>query len=236
MNEVIKYIQLPLRFDYKAMLKEALELGSIWLPHYNKNDYSGEWSAIPLRSINGETKQAYAHSSGVFKNTSLLDKCPAIETALSNIECEKSSVRILNLKPGAEIKPHKDPGLAYEEGEIRIHIPLQTNKQVDFFVDDELLRLKEGECWYINFNLKHWLFNRGETDRVHLVIDCKVNDWVHQLFAKCGDSVIKRISNSEAFTVEELERMIVELEHINTPTANELVAQNKLKLQNLRSQ
>ena len=38
------------------------------------------------------------------------------------------------------------------------------------------LPMGEGECWYINFNLPHRIHNRGTTDRVHLVIDCVLND------------------------------------------------------------
>jgi hypothetical protein len=40
--------------------------------------------------------------------------------------------------------------------------------------------MKEGECWYLNFNLPHRVKNSGTADRIHLVIDCVVNDWLLQ--------------------------------------------------------
>jgi hypothetical protein len=42
--------------------------------------------------------------------------------------------------------------------------------------------MREGECWYVNFNLAHAVENRGASDRVHLVIDGLVNDWVRTVF------------------------------------------------------
>ena len=41
--------------------------------------------------------------------------------------------------------------------------------------------MKEGECWYLNLSLKHRVNNFGDTSRIHLVIDCKVNDWIKNL-------------------------------------------------------
>ena len=42
--------------------------------------------------------------------------------------------------------------------------------------------MKEGEAWYLNFNLKHSVVNRSAEDRVHLVIDCVLNDWLREFF------------------------------------------------------
>ena len=36
----------------------------------------------------------------------------------------------------------------------------------------------EGEAWYLNLNLRHSVVNSGPTPRVHLVIDCVVDDWL----------------------------------------------------------
>lgn len=36
--------------------------------------------------------------------------------------------------------------------------------------------MQRGELWYMNINLSHTVENRGGSHRVHLVIDCVVND------------------------------------------------------------
>jgi hypothetical protein len=51
--------------------------------------------------------------------------------------------------------------------------------------------MNEGECWYNDFNLPHSVANHGTTDRVHLVIDCVLNDWLRALFAASGASVLQ---------------------------------------------
>jgi hypothetical protein len=50
--------------------------------------------------------------------------------------------------------------------------------------------MNEGECWYLNVNFPHKVANRGATDRVHLVIDCAVDDWLRALVLKATATAI----------------------------------------------
>jgi aspartyl/asparaginyl beta-hydroxylase (cupin superfamily) len=92
------------------------------------------------------------------------------------------SARFLRLGAGANIREHRDYQLGFEDGFARIHIPVQTNRQVEFYLDGQSIEMSEGEAWYLNFNLKHRVSNGGETDRVHLVVDCLLNDWLRSFF------------------------------------------------------
>jgi hypothetical protein len=113
---------------------------------------------------------------------------------LAEFHCPLKSVRLLSLAPGSFIREHSDHALGYEDGEIRIHIPIRTNPGVEFYVCGERLLLEEGECYYVNVNLPHRVNNRGAAARVHLVIDAEVNDWVRELFERClnGGGTIPR--------------------------------------------
>jgi aspartyl/asparaginyl beta-hydroxylase (cupin superfamily) len=93
-------------------------------------------------------------------------------------------VRFLRLAAGSVIREHRDPGLRFEEGVFRLHIPVRTNPEVEFRVGGELLQMAEGECWYVNFDLPHALVNRGGSDRVHLVVDGVVDDAVLDWFGR----------------------------------------------------
>jgi hypothetical protein len=42
--------------------------------------------------------------------------------------------------------------------------------------------MQEGDCWYINANLPHRIANKGSSNRIHFVVDCKVNHWLSQVF------------------------------------------------------
>jgi hypothetical protein len=49
-------VRLPFAFDVPAMKADLAALqGSDWVDHFVKQNYSGDWSAIPLRAPAGET-------------------------------------------------------------------------------------------------------------------------------------------------------------------------------------
>jgi Aspartyl/Asparaginyl beta-hydroxylase len=230
---MIQYLKLPVTFDTARLQQEVEEIaGGYWKQHYNKKDYEGSWSVIPLRSLFGSMDadfsiQASANPHIKYLDTELMQHCPYIEEVLAYFECEKLSVRLMNLAAGAIIKEHSDHELNLESGEARFHIPVQTNESVSFFVDDELIPLKEGDCWYLNLSLKHRVSNKGNCDRIHLVVDCAVNDWVKAMAART-DIIKKEIDASEAekkYSPEEKAQIIAQLKMMGTATGNAIAAQ-----------
>ena len=189
-NSMIKFARLKHRFDVVKMQKEVCTLETdLWKPHYNTKHYEGNWTTLQLRSINGNIENAVSlHSSSmhkmVYENTILLEKCIYLQSVINFFQCEKMSVRLMNLHAGAVIKEHTDYDMNFEKGEVRFHIPIQTNSDVSFFLENEKIPMLEGECWYLNLSLKHRVNNSGNRNRIHLVIDCKVNDWVKNLLKK----------------------------------------------------
>jgi hypothetical protein len=180
-------LKFPFHYDPER-LKLDLRAASPedWAPHYNQGDYGGEWRGAALRSAAGCPQNLNAGPAGnaEFAATPLLGRCPYFREALSVFECPLKTVRLLSLAPGSFIREHTDNALDFEDGEIRIHIPVQTNPGVEFYVAGERLQLDEGGCYYVNVNLPHRVNNRGAADRIHLVIDAEVNEWVHALFRR----------------------------------------------------
>lgn len=183
---MIDKILLPLQFDAAKLRAEVLSFAEPdWIPHFNTPYYSGDWSAIPLRSVNGDPKRIFPDptGNGDYHDTIHLIQRPYVHSVIKTLDCDKIDVRLLRLRAGSDIKEHRDYDLAFEDGEVRLHIPVMTNPELEFYLNKELVTMKEGECWYLNFNLPHSVSNRGTTDRVHLVVDCKVNEWLSALFA-----------------------------------------------------
>ena len=184
-------LKLPFRFDAARLQADVARLGTDqFVPHFNTAYYQGDWSAIPLRSVGGNPGHIYPDptAKGAFADTPLLAGCPYLREVLATFHCPQQSVRLLRLKAGSAIKEHRDHELGFENGEIRLHLPVTTNPEVEFVLAGNRIVLSEGECWYLNFNLPHRVENRGATDRVHLVIDCVVNDWLrHLLLAAASD-------------------------------------------------
>jgi hypothetical protein len=177
-------LKFPFRFDIGQLQGDlAKVLPHEWAPHYNERDYGGAWRGVALRSATGSSRHLLAMpGAGGFTGTELLERCPYFRHVLSVFRCPLKSVRLLSLAPQSFIREHSDRALGYEDGELRIHVPIQTNPGVEFYVSGERLLLEEGRSYFVNVNLPHRVNNRGHADRIHLVIDAEVNEWVHALF------------------------------------------------------
>jgi len=182
MDNIIAYAKIDIALP--QIDDVLLLLNNNWKPHYNTRDYEGGWDVLSLRSPSGDQDSIYAELNGHshFADTPLMGNFPAIKQLVDTLQCPIHSVRLLNLKAGAIIHQHRDHELAFEKGEARLHFPIVTNERVEFFVNDTRVIMLPGQCWYINANLPHRVANHGNTDRIHLVIDCTVNDWLRAVF------------------------------------------------------
>jgi hypothetical protein len=184
---VIRYAKLPISFDANFTKRELNNSVQQWQPHLNTFHYTGSWNVLPLRSPGGDAGNPVPDvtDKGDFAETFYMDLFPSVKNILSGLQCPLMAVRFLNLKAGAVIKEHRDMQLALEQGEARLHFPVITNPDVEFYCEDERIYLQEGECWYLNANLPHRVSNNSPFDRIHLVVDCKVNDWLKETITGC---------------------------------------------------
>jgi len=176
-------VRLPLAFDPGRLVADLERvMKGDWIAHFVKQNYDGVWDVLPLRGKAGATHPVmmiYSDPSATeFADGPLLDETPYIRELLAAFRCPLRSVRLMRLTPGSVIKEHDDLDLAAELGMARIHVPITTNKQVEFMVNRVPVTMAPGEAWYLRLSDKHSVANRGTTDRVHLVIDAVVDDWL----------------------------------------------------------
>ena len=229
---MIRYAKLPLAFDLPNMRAELITVNSKWQPHINTFHYTGAWDVLPLRSPGGDHKNPVPDLLGQveFTDTIYMHQFPSVKKVTSLLQCPVMAVRFLNLKAGAIIKQHRDAELSFENGEARLHFPVITNPLVEFYCEDERISLEEGECWYLNANLPHRVSNHSGSDRIHLVIDCKVNDWLSQLITSSGHVAYKKE------TVDDnLLNMIKHLRWQNTEQSNKMADGFEEKVARLRA-
>ena len=112
----------------------------------------------------------------------LLD--PGDNLTTMNRACD--AVRLLKLSPGSRIKEHTDYDLDLQQGKVRLHIPVTTNPDVEFYLNGKQVVMNAGECWYLRLSDPPRVTNRGQTDRVHMVIDASVDSWLQHLFSQVG--------------------------------------------------
>jgi hypothetical protein len=174
-------VRLPIAFDAEELAAEVQGLDDDeWVPHFNTAYYEGDWSGVALRSVEGVAGRLYPDptASSEYAPTPLLERTPALRDALGRFECPLLAARLLRLGPGASIREHTDYNLGYEDGELRVHVPVTTGPEVEFVHDGKPVTMLPGEAWYLDLNLPHSVANRGASERVHLVVDCVVDEWL----------------------------------------------------------
>lgn len=176
--------------------------------HYSNYNKNKSWSALSVRGYSEDiyfiekpkemltSKKFGAKYQGkeyVLQNTSLFNKIPVIQNILDDIfpNCEFDRIRFMKLDAGnGELKRHtdqSDPDSGLENGKVaRFHIPIITNENVEFSSWDWdgnkiIFNPAVGEMFYLDTTKPHTVFNGGDTDRIHLVIDVFVNEYVCNL-------------------------------------------------------
>ena len=180
-------LRLPLRFDGDRLAADLQRLSLPWIDHFVKQNYDGNWSVIPLRAkadARHPIQMIYSDPTATaFADTPMLDECAYFRAVLDTFECPLRAVRLMRLTPGSVIKEHTDLDLSFEDGCVRIHVPVVTNDRVEFYLNHSRVVLEAGSAWYLRLSDPHSVVNRGDSDRVHLVIDASVNPWVEATFA-----------------------------------------------------
>jgi hypothetical protein len=179
-------IRLPLAFDAGLLARDLHALAAIdWIEHFVPQHYDGNWSVIPLRGRAGATHPVMMISSNpgvtAFEDTPMLAGCPYFRKILDSFACPLRAVRLMRLTAGSVIKEHRDGQLSAEDGTARIHIPVVTNPDVEFYLNGARVVLEAGSAWYLRLTDPHSVYNKGDSDRVHMVVDATVNGWLREM-------------------------------------------------------
>lgn len=79
-------------------------------------------------------------------------------------------IMLARMAPGGIIQPHRDnmPSATWPH---KIHVPLQTNDRVGFWIEPTTYHFKEGQAVEVNNLGPHAVKNNGDTDRIHLIFE-----------------------------------------------------------------
>src|SRR5277367_976022 len=155
--------RLALRFDPERLQADLRRLASgTWTPHFNASFFEGDWSGLVLRASPSDRGlyAAGAIASESFAATQALEACSYFQEVLAAFQCPLKSVRLLRLASGSIIREHSDSDLGETLGDVRLHIPIVTNPQVEFYLAGKRVAMGAGECWYLDLSLPHRVQNR----------------------------------------------------------------------------
>jgi hypothetical protein len=115
-----------------------------------RTDYSRplweEWRPL-LEPVLAQASAAYGYARGVFPR-----------------------VMLARMAPGGIIQPHRDnmPAALWPH---KVHVPLQTNPKVGFYVEPKTYHFARGQVVEVNNLGVHAVRNDGDTDRIHLIFE-----------------------------------------------------------------
>lgn len=186
------FARLGAQVSLQGLREEAdALLSSPWCDHVNRGGYDGVWQVIALRCLRKHVAdhpilQSFSIEApdDEWQDLPVLQQCPAVRQLLEQLHCPVRSVRLMQLKAGASIRPHRDPGLGLAHGQARLHVPVYTSPDVQFIVEGRVIPMAAGELWYFNADATHEVLNRCTRDRIHLVIDCMANTWLTESIAR----------------------------------------------------
>ena len=222
------FLELPFVFDIEKLNEDlACVESSDWVSHQNTNAYDGSWLITSLTSTDGDTRQIVALENREYFDTPLLEKTTYIKSVIESFKTKIEAVRFMKLGANSIIKEHTDKGSCFNDGFARIHIPVSTNGDVEFVLNGERTKMDVGKSYYIDADAPHSVLNHGSSDRVHLLIDCHVNDWMRDIFNKSGfvETVFKYKNRS--ITDENVDDIIKSFEDMNTPISLKMAQELK---------
>jgi hypothetical protein len=179
-------IKLPFNFDADKIIAEVEAMPMNTFIYYN---------VIPLRSpahlVDPSISfpppaEDYADGSWCdWLNTKDLESSPYLKSIVEMFQehTTVTLVRALRLEKGNVVKEHCDVtlGLQIEKSVIRLTIPVIKDEGAKFYLNNNIIPMKPGECWYMRLTDPHQVINKSERDRINIAIDMIPNEWVRNL-------------------------------------------------------
>ncbi|WP_239335911.1 aspartyl/asparaginyl beta-hydroxylase domain-containing protein, partial [Frankia sp. CiP3] len=98
---------------------------------------------------------------------------PLIDLVADRLSLESyrpAKVVLSRLRAGAVIAEHVDLNQSSQIPN-KIHLPIVTSPQVAFTVEESRYHLEPGRAYEINNLRRHAVYNCGDVDRIHLIIE-----------------------------------------------------------------
>lgn len=193
--------------------REIILLNLPWTEAYKDYQSSG-WKTVSLLSRSGDARDLII-DDGTPIETDVLHALPSLKKFVNNLGLKYMWARLARLEPNSYLWEHRDYTELKNERRQRLHLPIQTNKDAQIILSGHQINLGYGFLWKLNPQVPHGACNKGSTARIHLIIDCYVEEKLENLI------------NDQWLDSE----FITPLPEINPKSEDEKVAKNLAKLE-----
>jgi hypothetical protein len=179
-------MKLPISFDASLMQDEYLKLQLNAFEYYNVIQLRAPAHLVGTSLPMPVPVSDYADGSCTeWLDTNDLNKSPYLKSIIDSFKeiTAVKLVRLFRLAPNSKVKEDNDPtlGLEVEKSVIRLTIPIINNNESHFYLNNNIVDMKPGECWYLKLTDAHHVVNAGDTECVNMTIDLIPNDNIKTL-------------------------------------------------------
>jgi hypothetical protein len=163
-------------FILDALQREVLSPNIEWHEPYSEYASPGLQVAV-LLSPDGEENNFSWKDCKAPKETPLLARLVTVKQLLAGFGFNIMASRLLRLQPGTFLHEHRDYVYLEEVPRYRLHVPIVTNSQAQIVMPGTTVHMSRGSLWKLNpKEAVHSACNFGLEARIHLMMDCYVND------------------------------------------------------------
>lgn len=172
-----EHIRILGELDIAELKNKVLELpNSIWAEQNkvkpNKFGVLDQTEHIVFRFINSFKDHRLYSDKAIWEDWKPVIQ-PILEAATKAYgyqQAEYPRIMLAKLPAGESIKPHIDRSPAAQFPH-KIHLPILTNDETFFILEDEKFKMNEGVLYEVNNRIKHSVVNNGSEDRIHLIFE-----------------------------------------------------------------
>lgn len=189
LDDYLKFVSRLTAIDsyvLDSLQREVLNPNIDWHEPYSEYASPGLQVAV-LLSPDGEENNFSWKDCKAPKETPLLAGLPALKQLLASFGFNIMASRLLKLLPGTYLHEHRDYVFLEDVPRFRLHVPIVTNQKAHIVMPGMTVHMSRGCLWKLNpKEAVHSACNFGDEARIHLMMDCYVNDTLAELVAHEG--------------------------------------------------
>lgn len=167
--------------QFRAVQQEIARLNTEWTNVYS--DYhTGGWQTLSLLNRTSNPIDTVIEDCEPVE-TSLLKQLPETRALLRGLGFHYMWARLAKLEVSAFMHEHRDYQELRNVRRLRLHIPVITNPFSSIVIDRTRIHLALGYIWKLNPIHRHAAGNFGKEPRIHIILDCYLDEALAALVA-----------------------------------------------------
>ncbi|HXQ74641.1 MAG TPA: aspartyl/asparaginyl beta-hydroxylase domain-containing protein [Pyrinomonadaceae bacterium] len=177
MLDLMEQVSQIARLDDRTLLavrQEVVQLDEQWTNVYSEY-HTGGWQTLSLLNSTSIPSDTVIEDCKPVE-TSLLQRMPQTRSLLRGLGFSYMWARLARLETDSFLIEHRDYQELKDARRLRLHIPLVVNPFSSLVINSTRVHLALGYIWKLNPMHRHGAGNFGKDARLHIILDCYVDE------------------------------------------------------------